>query len=176
MKKQNKPRGEAIRAYKIAPLDIRVVKWGGTLFFYRDRFLIEELDSHGKPTGILNARGLVCSEPNHWEPRPFSFRTSEAQPVPFSASDENALRYIIAGILIGEKYTRWNIKGKRITLTDGRMLDRDVTLSVWNSWFQWVNGNKETTFARFHLKKSTLRFGEDEFIAKILQRLGLPFS
>jgi hypothetical protein len=169
-----------IAQFKIDPTSIRVVQpldESGRLFFYRDSGLMSHDDGLGRPSGVMTALGLAfVPQETPWIPSAMTFSTDTARPVAFEIPDDDKLRFIIAGILIGERYVRVNRKGKLINVADGRMDDRKHAEYIWKGWLRWCEAGRPSTAARFILGKSKLRFGEDEPIAKTLQRLGLPFS
>ena len=61
-----------------------------------------------------------------------------------------------------------------IFVDSGRLEDQAIAASIWRDWLKWRIKGSPGTFARFTLRKEKLRFGEDERIHKIVQRLGLP--
>ena len=159
----------------ISPEEIRVVAAGPVLCLYRYRTRIEELDSLRRPTGISHACGLFkIAEITPWIPGKFSFRKEKARPVPYPIKEP--LEWLIAGIVLGERTARYRNTAHALYITSGRLEDQSIAARVWRDWLMWRNQGSLGTFARFTLRKEKLRFGEDERIRKITQRLGLPIS
>jgi len=160
----------------IDPSEIRVVKAGAMLFLYRDRTLVEEADSLQRPTGILHACGLFRSDGGaEWIPGYFYFRKDAATPTKMTC-DSEPFEWIAAGVILGERTARYRKTNSAIYVDPGRLQDQSISARIWRDWLQWRNQGSPGTFARFTLRNTKLRFGEDERIHKIVQRLGLSVS
>lgn len=160
---------------KIRPEEIRVVLAGPMIYLYRDRTLIEETDSMQRPTGILHACGLfrTVEKTSSWVPGKFSFRKDRASPAQLSIDDRFPLKWLLAGVIIGERTARYRKDDSYVYVEPGRLEDQSIAARVWRDWLAWRNQESPGTFARFTLRKAKLRFGEDARIHKIVQRLGL---
>ena len=156
---------------KISPEEIRVVAVGTMLCLYRDRTLVEELDSLRRPTGILHACGLfqIDYPKSPWIPGKFSFRKEKAYPVAYEI--KGPLEWLLAGVLLGERTMRYRNTAQALYLGGGRLGDQSIAARVWRDWLTWRNQGSLGTFARFTLGKEKLRFGDDQRIHKIVQRL-----
>lgn len=159
---------------KITPEEVRVVAAGPLIYLYRDRTLIEETDSLRRPTGVLHACGLfrTIEKTSSWMPGMFSFRKEKAKPISLPI-DGAPLAWLLAGVILGERTARYRRPGCAIFIDPGRLEDQSIAAHVWRDWLSWRSNGSRGTFARFTLRKEKLRFGEDERIHKIVQRLGL---
>jgi hypothetical protein len=164
---------------KISPEEIRVVAAGPMLCLYRDRTLIEELDSLRQPTGILHACGLfrTAEKTSPWIPGKFSFRKEKAKPVALEPTDKVTLEWLLAGVILGERTVHYRNTDHALYIDEtGNLWTQANAAIVWRDWLNWRKSGSQGTFARFTLRKETLIFGEDQCIHKIVQGLGLSVA
>jgi hypothetical protein len=162
---------------KISPEEIRVIVAGPMLYLYRDRTLVEETDSLRRPTGILHACGLfkIADKTSSWIPGKFSFRKEAARPIPLTDNKE-PVEWLMAGVILGERTVRYRKNDSIIYIDPGRLEDQSIATRIWRDWLTWRDSGSPGTFPRFTSRGKKLRFGEDQQIHKIVQRLGLSVS
>jgi hypothetical protein len=162
---------------KISPEEIRVIVAGPMLYLYRDRTLVEETDSLRRPTGILHACGLfrIAEKTSSWIPGKFSFRKEKAKPATLPI-DKEPLEWLLAGVILGERTVRYRKNESVVYVDPGRLEDQSIAARIWRDWLTWRNLGSPGTFPRFTSRGKKLRFGEDQRIHKIVQRLGLSVS
>jgi hypothetical protein len=162
---------------KIDHSEVWVVVAGPMLYLYRGRTVIEELDSLKRPTGILHACGLCglfkSVDQAAWIPGAFLFRKERAKLIQLPIDDDYLFPWLLAGVILGERTAKYRTTEVATFVHRGRLDDQAIAEKVWRDWLSWRMQGSPGTFARFTLGKSKLRFGEDERIHKIVQRLGL---
>ena len=147
------------------------------LYLYRDRTLIEETDTLRRPTGILHACGLfrTIEKASSWIPGKFSFRKEKASPIPLTC-DKEPVEWLMAGVILGERTVRYRKNNSIVYIDPGRLEDQSIATRIWRDWLTWRDSGSPGTFPRFASRGKKLRFGEDQRIHKIVQRLGLSVS
>jgi len=98
--------------------------------------------------------------------------------------DEASVRYVMAGIVLGERSANYQRKGNKVNVTPGRIADLNIAIEIWQKWnWEW----SEPEFREKCKKKNVLPLHEaterlkstgvrisPEALSKHLQRLKLP--
>ena len=102
----------------------------------------------------------------------------------FELRDEVSVRYVMAGIVLGERSANYQRKGLLLNVTPGRLADLNIAIQIWQKWnWEW----SEPEFRESCKKKNVLPLHEAleglksvgvnitaEALSKHLQRLKLP--
>jgi hypothetical protein len=98
--------------------------------------------------------------------------------------DEASVRYVMAGIVLGERSANYQRKGVLINVTPGRIADLNIAIEIWQKWnWEWTEPdfrercNKENVLPLHEAVKSLKSVGVNittEALSKHLQRLKLP--
>ena len=98
--------------------------------------------------------------------------------------DEASVRYVMAGIVLGERSANYQRKGVLINVTPGRIADLNIAIEIWQKWnWEWSGPEfrekcKNKNVLPLHEATEGLKSAgvniTTEALSKHLQRLKLP--
>lgn len=114
----------------------------------------------------------------------FLFKGSEQRGGVIEITDEVSLRYVMAGIVLGERSANYQRKGVLINVTPGRIADLNIAIEIWQKWnWEWSGPEfrekcKNKNVLPLHEATEGLKSAgvniTAEALSKHLQRLKLP--
>jgi len=134
----NKPSSEAGRPLVFPVADLHVFKLGEWIIFHRQssvlkgRGLFEE-------NGEIVLKGVIIRKDQAATPGTIKLKSKAAEPIEFEIPDDNWLRWIMAGVILGERFSLYESDGEKTTLQRGRREDSIIATLVWQSWRVWMD-------------------------------------
>jgi hypothetical protein len=143
---------------------------------YRDGSIIRELDSFGRPTGILAGQGLVGiprKKSISWTPSFFQFSEADAVQITLNLVGESYYpKWLLAGVVIGERFARLSKRRGIIYAERGRVGDQMIVTDTWEKWLQWREDGSTMPFYKYMGIDSYEDIKADS-LRKLFERIGL---
>ena len=182
--KANKTRGEAGRPLVFPVEELHVFKLGEWIVFHRQSSVLKGRGLFGE-NGEIVLKGVIIRKDQVATPATIQLKAHAAQPIEFSIPNDNWLRWIQAGVIIGERFTIYETDGEATTLRPGRREDSAIATLVWQSWREWMTEEfqadcKERNILLLNAAAESLRPRwrgvTTGALRKHLKRLGLSMS
>ena len=170
--------------------EIQYVQLADRLIFHRQKTSVGNISILG-PLDEYCVKGFavlenIPSDRKNTVVGTFAFKGSEQRTDRggIELRDEVSVRYVMAGIVLGERSSNYQHKGIQINVTPGRLADLNIAIEIWQKWnWEW----SEPAFREECKKRNVLPLHEAterlksagvritaEALSKHLQRLKLP--
>lgn len=168
--------------------DIRFVQLADRMIFHRKK-------SSAIARGLLGTASEICVQgfavytetaetKKNTRLGTFIFRGKDQLAGKVELRDEVSVRYVMAGIILGERSTRYHHQKGRLHITQGRIADLEIANQVWQKWnWEWSDPSfraeckKKNVLPLHYAVDSLASIGikiTPEALKKQLQSLKLP--
>ena len=122
--------------------DIRVVQLADRMIFHRGK-------TSTIARGLLGTASEICvqgfavytetaDKKKNTQLGTFIFRGKDQLGGKVTLRDEGSVRYVMAGIILGERSTRYHLKKGNLHITQGRIADLEIANQIWQKWnWEW---------------------------------------
>jgi|GEM_PF-2974636 len=181
---QSKPRGEAGRPLVFPVEELHVFKLGEWIVFHRQSSVLKGRGLFGE-TGEIVLKGVIIRKDQAATPATIKLKSHAAEAIEFEIPGDSWLRWIQAGVIIGERFSLYESDGTTTTLRPGRREDSTIATLVWQSWREWMTEEfqadcKERNILLLNAAAESLRPRwrgvTTGALRKHLKRLGLSMS
>ena len=123
--------------------ELRILKLPNLTIYHRRKSVIQNKTSLGL-TGEFCAKGLgVSDDPSTLDGERervglFEFKGEHTSQGDIQIQSENALRWIMAGVVLGERFAKYQRKDVVVEITSGRTADLIQAEKIWRMWRVWI--------------------------------------